>query len=163
WGYVGDRTGFRAVTLGALGLWIASTLLLLNYRIVPLEAFAMPVGIMLAFVGLGASGAGYQMASSTMVLEFGSREDMPMRLGVTGTAEGAMASAGPLIGGLIATGLGYPILFVVSMAFLAAAFALLYFRIEEPRNRRLAAQALRQDLPAGAAPLPDPLTTGENE
>lgn len=163
WGYIGDRTGFRAVTLGALGLWIASTLLLLNYEILPLQVFAMPLGIFLAFVGLGASGAGYQMASGTMVLEFGSREDMPMRLGVTGTAEGAMASAGPLIGGLIATGLGYPVLFSVSMAFLAAAFALLYLRIEEPRNRRLAAQAVRDNLPAGSAPLPDPLTTGENE
>ena len=144
WGYLGDKAGFRAVTMGALAIWIAATALLMN-------STAM-VPIFIAFVGLGASGAGYQMASSTMVLEFGTREEMPMRLALTGTAEQAMGALGPLLGGVIATVLGYQALFTVSIVFLVAALALLYFRIEEPRNRRLAREAV-QAVEAGGQPL----------
>ena len=146
WGYVGDKTGFRAVTMGALALWIAATALLMNSTDM--------VPIFIAFVGLGASGAGYQMASSTMVLEFGAREDMPMRLALTGTAEQAMGAIGPLAGGLIATLLGYKALFIVSMVFLCAALALLWFRIEEPRNRRLRMESAQSVEAGGQPPLP---------
>lgn len=129
WGYGGDRFGFRAVFIASLSLWAASTVLLMNvHDLVP---------IFIAFVGLGASQAGYMMAASTMALEFGSRDEVAIRLALTGTAEGTMAAAGPLIGGVIAAALGYTWLFAVSILFLAAALALLVFRVEEPRNRRL--------------------------
>ncbi len=134
WGYAGDRFGFRAVFMTCLSLWAAATVLLLF-------AHTMPV-IFLAFVGLGAAQAGYMMASSTMALEFGPREDVAMRLALSGTAEGAMSAAGPLVGGVIAASLGYPWLFAVSIAFLIAAIVLLALRVEEPRNRRLQAQVL---------------------
>lgn len=133
WGYAGDRFGFRAIFISALSLWAAATLLLMNVHDL--------LWIFIAFVGLGASQGGYMMAASTMALEFGSREDVPMRLALSGTAEGTMAAAGPVIGGLIAASLGYSWLFAVSIAFLVAAVALLIWRVEEPRNRRLRAQA----------------------
>lgn len=132
WGYAGDRFGFRAIFIASISLWAGATLLLMNVHDM--------TWIFVAFVGLGASQGGYMMAASTMALEFGPREDVPMRLALSGTAEGAMAAAGPLIGGIIAASLGYTWLFSISIAFLVAAVGLLIWRVEEPRNRRLRAQ-----------------------
>jgi MFS family permease len=72
-----------------------------------------------------------------MVLEFGLREDMAMRLAFSSTAEGIMASAGPLIGGLIAAVAGYMVVFSASIGCEIAALAVLVFLVEEPRLRRL--------------------------
>lgn len=127
WGYAGDRFGFRSAFIGSLAIWAAATVLLLNAHDMAL--------IFIAFCGLGAGQAGYMMASSTMALEFGQRDDVAMRLALTGTAEGAMMSIGPVLGGLVAASLGYPVLFVGSVVFLTIAVALLVWRVDEPRNR----------------------------
>lgn len=144
WGYAGDKFGFRSVFLASLGVWIAATGLLMNVHDMQ--------WIFIAFVGLGASQAGYMMAASTMALEFGKREDVAMRLALSGTAEGTMAAAGPLVGGIIAASLGYTWLFSVSIVFLLAAITLLVLRVEEPRNRRLSAEAAQATTPS---PLSD--------
>jgi MFS family permease len=136
WGYAGDRFGFRAILLASLGLWVAATVLLMGAHAI--------VQIFAAFVGLGASQAGYMMSASTMALEFGPREDVPMRLALSGTAEGAMAAAGPLAGGIIAATLGYEAVFAASILFLLSAVALLVTRVKEPRLRCL---AVRQPPP----------------
>ena len=83
--------------------------------------------------GLGAAQSGFQMSSQTMVLEFGARQDMPMRLGLSQTAQGFMNTIGPLIGGLIAITVGYRPLFVLSMVFEAIALGLLLWVVDEPR------------------------------
>ncbi len=127
WGYAGDRFGFRAIFIAALSVWAGATLLLMNAHDL--------TAIMIAFVGLGAAQAGYMMAGSTLALEFGAREDVPMRLAVTGSAEGAVAAFGPLAGGLIAATLGYNAVFALSLVFLAAALALILLRVDEPRRR----------------------------
>jgi MFS family permease len=131
WGYLGDRSGFRSTFVIALVSWIAATVLLLNAH--------NELLIIIAFFGLGAAQSGYNMSSQTMVLEFGLREDMAMRLAFSSTAEGLMASIGPLVGGVIAVTLGYVALFGVSVAFLVAGLAILLLLVEEPRKRRAAA------------------------
>jgi MFS family permease len=128
WGPIGDRLGFRASFIGSMGLWIVSTLVLL--------LAASPLMVLVAFFGLGASQAGFQMSSQTMVLEFGAREDIAMRLGLSQTAQGLMNAIGPVIGGLIAVAAGYRPVFVISMVFEAVALALLIFVVDEPRYRR---------------------------
>jgi MFS family permease len=140
WGYAGDRIGFRAILIGALAIWSSSTLLLLGSHDM--------AGFFLAFCGLGASQSGYLMSVTTMVLEFGTREEMAMRLALSTTAEGLMAASGPLLGGLIASALGYTVLFGASIGCQLVALALLIWRVEEPRKRRLAA--------VGARTLDDP-------
>jgi len=127
WGTIGDRFGFRASFVGAMALWIVSTLLLL------LAHSEAPVVI--AFIGLGAAQAGFQMSSQTMVLEFGARDDVPMRLGLSQTAQGVMNTAGPFVGGVIATFAGYVPVFILSMVFEALALGLLIFIVDEPRYR----------------------------
>ena len=127
WGPIGDRFGFRASFVGAMALWIASTLLLLVGH--------AELAILASFAGLGAAQAGFQMSSQTMVLEFGARDDVPMRLGLSQTAQGLMNTLGPAVGGVIATFAGYVPVFILSMVFEAIALGLLIFIVDEPRYR----------------------------
>lgn len=128
WGYLGDRSGFRLVLLLSIVGWIAATLLLMT-----LDA---PLAIFLAFFGLGAAQAGYGMASQTMILEFGHRDDLPMRIGISATAEGVTATLGPLLGGTMADLLGYNAVFGASLALLAGALITLMLAVRDPRHQR---------------------------
>jgi MFS family permease len=128
WGTLGDRFGFRTTFIGAMTLWIAATVLLLMA--------SAPVAVLAAFAGLGAAQAGFQMSSQTMVLEFGARDDVPMRLGLSQTAQGVMNTLGPLVGGLVAWGAGYRPVFFISLAFEVVALGLLLFVVDEPRYRK---------------------------
>lgn len=130
WGYLGDKTGFRLIMLISLVLWIAATVLLMNADNLLL--------IVAAFAGLGASQSGYMMSAGTMILEFGDRDEMPMRIAFSATAEGIMASAGPLLGGIISSALGYNWLFSISIAFLTAGLLMLITMVKEPRTARRA-------------------------
>jgi MFS family permease len=103
-----------------------------------MEVHALPL-VFLAFFGLGAAQSGYMMAAQTMILEFGARDDLPMRIAVSATAESITATLGPLIGGQLADILGYDIVFGISLGFLAAALLILIAAVKEPRTARLAA------------------------
>lgn len=131
WGYLGDKTGFKLVLLFSLVTWAAATVLLMNVTAVPL--------IFIAFFGLGAAQSGYNMAAQTMILEFGSRDDLPMRIAVSATAESITATLGPLIGGQLADLIGFDRVFGISLGFLAVAILLLVTAVREPRTARLAA------------------------
>jgi len=130
WGYLGDKTGFRLVLLLSIVGWIAATVMLLNVHSLP--------GIFAAFFVLGAAQAGYMMAAQTMILEFGSRDDLPMRIAVSATAESITATLGPLLGGAVADLFGYSVVFGASLGFLGAALVILIMAVREPR-RTLAA------------------------
>jgi predicted MFS family arabinose efflux permease len=79
------------------------------------------------------------MSATTMVLEFGSREDTTMRLALSTTVEGVIAAAGPLIGGVMVATLGVRTLMGVALGFLIAALLVLVLRVREPRRRVRAA------------------------
>ena len=130
WGYMGDKTGFRATYVASLALWIAATGLLIAAHSLPL--------FFIAFAGLGAGNAGYQMATTTMVLEFGHRDDVAMRLAISSMAEGVMSTIAPAIGGLIILAFGYPPVFWISIGVQLAALALLVTAVREPRKERAA-------------------------
>ncbi len=127
WGYLGDRVGFRLSFLVAILVWILAVMSLLSAD--------SQAGFLISFIGLGAAASGYMMSALTMVLEFGSREDIPMRLALSATVEGAIAAAGPIAAGVLVVTLGYRPLIIVTLAFLACAFWVLLFRIREPRTR----------------------------
>ena len=143
WGYMADRLGFRSCLVAALVFWIAATLLLIGAGTMTL--------LFVAFFGLGAANSGYQMSAQNIVFEFGSREDMAMRLAVSNTAESIMAAAGPLLGGFIAASLGYRAVFVTSIVFEALALVLLLRFVEEPRKRRAALAQEEQDALAATS------------
>lgn len=139
WGLAGDRFGFRLTFILSLVAWIAATALLMAapgaLGMHQPAFFSVHALIFMAFFGLGAAQSGFMMSSQTMVLEFGGRDDIAMRLALTSTAQGAMSAIGPLAGGLIAATLGYEVLFGVSIALLVAALAVLITRVEDPRFR----------------------------
>lgn len=136
WGLAGDRFGFRATFIVSLIVWAAATFLLVAAPVLAGPTVPVTALIFVAFFGLGAAQSGYMMSAQTMVLEFGDRDDMAMRLALTATTQGLMATLGPLLGGVIAWSLGYRFLFGVSIAFLAVALVVLIAFVEEPRRRR---------------------------
>jgi hypothetical protein len=81
------------------------------------------------------------MSTSNIVLEYGHRHDIPMRMALSNTAEGAMGSLAPLIGAGLVVLWGYQASFYLTIATMAAALAVLVWKVEEPRKRRLELQS----------------------
>lgn len=128
WGSMADRTGFRLVFLLSIGLWVVSTLLLI------VSSGLLMTGIV--FVGIGAAVQGFQNASMNLTLEFGHRDDLPVRIAIANSASELAGTAGPLVGGAIAALFGYTALFYTSVAFLIAGGVMVAFMVPEPRYRR---------------------------
>jgi MFS family permease len=74
------------------------------------------------------------MAAQTMILEFGSREEIAMRIAISATAESITATLGPLAGGLMADHFGFHWVFGISIGFLVAALIILVTSVKEPRR-----------------------------
>ena len=127
WGQLGDRFGYRLTFLLSILCWIAAIVLLLFADTEPL--------IVIAFIGLGAANSGYLMSAQTMVLELGNREDMPMRLALSTTVEGFIATLGPLLAGVVVHVAGYVALLGGTAALLVAAALAFWLRVTEPRHR----------------------------
>ena len=127
WGAMGDRTGFRQVFVVTLVVWIVSVLGMIFSGSL--------LGFVLAFVGIGAGMGGFQMAAQNMVLEFGSREDLPVRIAVANSAQEGVGAIGPLLGGFCAVAFGLDFLFALAIGFQVVAIALVLFRVDEPRHR----------------------------
>ena len=129
WGALADRAGSRIVFLLSVALWAGSTTLLM--------ALHSLWGLALVFAGLGAGQGGFQNASQILVLEFGGRADLPMRIAMLNAVTSLMGAIGPLAGGLMAQYLSYPSVFWFSVIVQAASVALILWRVDEPRLRRL--------------------------
>jgi len=127
YGLLADRFGFRSTFLIALAVWMGSSLLLLDA-----EAYAQ---VLVAYVGLGAGLGGFMMSAQNLVLEFGSRANLPMRIAVANSASEAVGIAAPLLGGLLAAAFGYATLIYVAVAAQALAFLVTLFFVDEPRHR----------------------------
>lgn len=125
WGALADRHGFRLVYLLSIALWVGATLALL--------ITSGLAAITLVFIGIGAAVQGFQQASMNLTLEFGHRDDLPLRIAIANSTSELAGTAGPLLGGVIAAVFGYPTLFVVSIAFLLAGGLIVYKLVPEPR------------------------------
>ncbi len=129
WGWIADKFGNRIVFLISIGTWALATLLLMEAH--TLWALAA------VFAGLGAGQGGFQNSTNNIILEFGTREDLPMRIAMMNTAISAMNAVGPLLGGLIAHFFSFYAVFYLSAAMLAVAFGTVLFAVKEPRARGL--------------------------
>ena len=125
WGVIADRHGFRLVLLVTGVLWIISTIMLLTGTSLTLT--------ILVFIGIGAAVQGFENASRTIVLEFGDRQNLPVRIALANSVSQVAGSVGPLAGGALATVLGYEWVFAASIVFLATGASLILFRVPEPR------------------------------
>lgn len=126
WGSLADRRGFRDVVAASLATWIVATAGLVYATDLP----SFTVG----FVGLGIGLGGFQLGSLNLVLEFGAREDLPMRIALAQTAEQAVATLAPLAGATLLAVASYPALFWTAAA--AQALALVVtLRVQDPRGK----------------------------
>jgi MFS family permease len=126
WGYLADRHGFRLGFLFSVTLWVLATLALLLTRDY--------LAVILIFVAVGAAQEGFRVATMNMTLEFGHRDQLALRLGIaTASAEAAGALA-PLLGGIIATAMGYGAVFLCASAFLTVGGLVLLLWVREPRH-----------------------------
>ena len=127
WGLLADRRGFRLVLALSLVVWIASTLLLMNAG-----NFAL---VMLGFVGLGMGLGGFELSCTNLVLEFGTREDLPMRIALAQSGEQLVNVIAPLLGGLIIASVSYVPMFYVAIAVQLGALAVTVLKVRDPRHR----------------------------
>jgi len=126
WGTVADRTGFRFTFLGSLLVWVTATIILL---------FSSGIVLMtIVFAGLGAAFQGFQNSAQNLTLEFGHREDLPIRIAVANTAQELAGTIGPVVGGLIASIYSVQAVFPVSIVFLAVGGILVLKYVPEPRK-----------------------------
>jgi len=125
WGFIADHRGFRLAFLTSIALWIASTLLLLFSQ-----------GLLfniLVFIGIGAATQGFQSTAINLTLEFGHRDDVPLRIAIANSSSEVAGAIGPLLGGLLAAYLGYEAVFICSVAFLFFGGAMVNAYVPEPR------------------------------
>lgn len=128
WGWLADRTGFRLVFLASLCVWIGSALLLM---------YSVQIALVVtAFAGIGVGLGGFMLASQNMVLEFGDREDLPMRIAVANSASELVGAIGPIVGGILASLWSYYAVFWVAIAFQLVSIACVALFVEEPRRTR---------------------------
>ena len=128
WGWLADRFGNRLVFILSVGTWGAATGLLLAVDTL------WPLAI--AFAGLGAGQGGFQNSNQNIIVEFGARDDLPMRIAVLNTATSLMHAAGPLLGGVVAYAISFDALFALSITVLLAALLTMTFLVDEPRKRK---------------------------
>jgi len=128
WGYVADRSGFRITFLASIALWVFSTLLLMLVSGLWVTVFV--------FVGIGAAVQGFQNSSMNLTLEFGDRDDLPVRIAIANTASEIAGTIGPLLGGLLVAGLGYSSVFITSILFLVVGGVVVRIYVPEPRQAK---------------------------
>ncbi len=128
WGVLADRSGFRLVFLGAIAVWVGAVLALMSVTSL--------LGLSLVFMCIGAGMGGFQLSSQNLVLEFGSRPNLPLRIAVANTASELVGGIGPILGGVLAVTVSYVPLFWIAIACQMAALALMLLFVREPRNRR---------------------------
>lgn len=126
WGSMADRHGFRGTFLLSIALWVVSTLVLL--------VASSQWLIILVFIGIGAAVQGFQNSSINLTLEFGDRDNLPMRIAIANTASELAGTLGPLLGGVLAALLGYEAVFIASIVFLIIGGAVVRIYVPEPRK-----------------------------
>ena len=127
WGLIADRTGFRFTFIASLVTWIASVLVLMETD--------TQLGMLAVMAGLGAGQGGFMMSSQNLVLEFGSRQNLPMRIAVANSASEGVGAVAPLLGGLLITVAGYTEVFWTGIAFQLTAVVWVTLFVREPRTR----------------------------
>jgi len=127
WGLLADRRGYRIVMIATLTIWMLSHVQLLFVESLP--------GIIAFFVVMGIPSGGFNQSGQNMVLEFGSSEDIPIRLAASGSSVNFVGAIGPLLGGLIVWTLSYPALFIITIGLQLAGLVILVRWVPEPRRR----------------------------
>ena len=127
WGYLSDRQGFRSTFVIAMAInLVGVAALMMSHSLVTMA---------MAFFLIGAAQSGYLMSTTNIVLEYGHRHDVPMRMALSNTAEGAIGAIAPLIGAGLVVVWNYEASFYATILTVAVALIVLVWKVEEPRRR----------------------------
>jgi MFS family permease len=134
WGLLSDRAGHKLVlTLAAACLALATLVTLLA------PAWQW---LMLTFVLLGAYLSAEWVSSLNIILEFCDPSDRPTYIGLTNTLLALPVVLAPLLGGWLATLIGFPGLMITATIVAACGTLLLAFWVVEPRKIRHSARKM---------------------
>lgn len=133
WGVVGDRMGHKVVLTGAAFLLALAAL---NTLLAPSQTW-----LILSFAFLGASSSGDAVSGLNIILEFAAPEDRPTYIGLTNTLLAPTIVLAPIVGGWLATIVGFPALLSMATAIAAMGGLLLAIWVREPRRQPLPKRA----------------------
>jgi MFS family permease len=126
WGLIADRHGHKLVLcLGNAALAAAALAVLLSGNL---------LGVYLAFALVGSSLSAEMISATSILLEFASPAERPTYIGLSNTLVAPFRVLAPIIGGALATSLGFGTLFVVAAAISLLGVAWMALRVVEPRN-----------------------------
>jgi len=124
-GSLADRKGYKLV------LELSALLAALSILLAVLAPH--PNWFYIVFMLRGASLAGGYL-SMMFVMEFCTPDIRPTYIGLSNTLSGIVLAIAPLLGGLIASLVGYPALFMVALVLGLAAFGMLRWWVRDPRH-----------------------------
>ncbi|MBV1887496.1 MAG: MFS transporter, partial [Parvibaculaceae bacterium] len=127
WGFIADRAGNRLGYILSVSTWLLATVALFGAG--DMWSLAM------VFAGLGAGLGGFQITSQNLVMEFGPRHDLPMRIAVSNTGLSLMMALGPLLGGLVSLGYDLTMIFALAIIFKVISLSVMVLFVDEPRHR----------------------------
>jgi MFS family permease len=126
WGLVADRLGHKAVLCAcaiAMGCAVACA------------AWTPSVAGLYVALGLvGAAVGGEIISGSNIILEFARPGDRPTYIGLTSTLLAPVRALAPIIGGVLASALGFEGLFVMAALLSLGGCGLLALRVTDPRS-----------------------------
>lgn len=128
WGMFADRLGHKIVLTVAPVLMLAAVL----------TAWLAPTieWLMVTFVLLGIYLAADNVSAFNIIVEFAPEQYRPTYIGLTNTLLAPALTLSPLIGGWLATILGYGGLFAAALLAAAVGGLLMYYWVDEPRRMR---------------------------
>jgi MFS family permease len=132
WGLLGDRKGHKIVLAGSTLSMVlaAAAMLLIPYSWV----------LWVAFFLVGSAYAGENVSGMNIILEFCADEDRPTYIGLTNTLLAPWRGLAPVIGGFLASALGYSPLFLATALVSLVGALMLGLWVKEPRRVRMDAQ-----------------------
>lgn len=127
WGFVADRFGHKivlgcaafAMALAALTAWFATS----------------QTWLIFTFILVGVYAGGDGVSAFNIILEFCPPEDRPTYIGLTNTLLAPVLTIAPLIGGWLATSVGYSGLFLTATAIAILGGLLMMLWVREPRAK----------------------------
>jgi MFS family permease len=126
WGLLGDQKGHKIVLVGSTFAMALAALA----AVLAQSAIVM----WLVFFLVGVALAGDSVSGLNIILEFCEPEDRPTYIGLTNTLLSPVKTLSPLIGGWLATWLGYPPMFVVAVVVTVVGTLMLQGWVKEPRH-----------------------------
>jgi MFS family permease len=125
-GFLADRKGHKLVLEISILLNISSFILAL---LAP-----SPAWFYVIFALRGMNMAGNFISGLSLPLEFSEPQDRPTYIGLASTLPGIAGTIAPILAGILAGTVGYPLLFTITTAIAIVAFGMMKWLVRDPRH-----------------------------